>query len=362
MLIKSRLVSNIKHIDKSINEQLWLELDLLPDVVIGGVYIPPSESSFFLDTAFPDVQRKTLEHKSFIFGGDMNARCGSLTNNLISNTDSSSVTYTTCDPVMNSNGRDVIQICKDNHLYIVNGLSIDGAAPFPCELTFRRKKKWISDLDKCIVSKDLSSCINSFFINQDTKFPSDHAPIEISMIFPDNIPRTLDLLESAMNMGAHSITYSKVSPCKKGIPLSSVDATHFTRSVQLCENPILQILELGNPESAATAISEAMYQCLEQSRKPDFSPNSENPAESDILPRWKRIMDMKNEKALWSAVDWNGDISPVSEDNSDKRPSDEQFRSHIEALLNPTDVDCTYENILVGYITILFLFSTPQSK
>ena len=37
MLIKSYLVPNIKNIDKSVNEQIWIELDSLPDVLIGCV-------------------------------------------------------------------------------------------------------------------------------------------------------------------------------------------------------------------------------------------------------------------------------------------------------------------------------------
>ena len=44
MLVESSLFPAIKSLDVSVNEQIWFELEGLPDYVFGGVYIPPSNT------------------------------------------------------------------------------------------------------------------------------------------------------------------------------------------------------------------------------------------------------------------------------------------------------------------------------
>ena len=84
MLIKLQLYKDIKCIDKSIQEQIWFELNSVPNVVFGGIYITPSESLYFRMSAFAELQGKTRDNnKSYIFGGDLNARCGGHVNDLI---------------------------------------------------------------------------------------------------------------------------------------------------------------------------------------------------------------------------------------------------------------------------------------
>ena len=47
LLLKTYLVPDISKMDDSINEQLWVELKSLPNVVFGGMYIPPSDSIYY---------------------------------------------------------------------------------------------------------------------------------------------------------------------------------------------------------------------------------------------------------------------------------------------------------------------------
>ena len=247
----------------------------------------------------------------------------------------------------------MVQVCYDNNLLIVNGLQTDNKS-FPNGLTFRRRKRWISDLDKCVVSKDLIERIESFSIDQDTRFPSDHAPISIKIGFPAKIPDTATLYETATNLDTHAIseTKSKTSKCKKVIPLSAVDAVCFGESICKYEQVVLESLQTGNPETAAGIISESLYDCMEQST----IQNDNSPTTDPSIPRWKKIIDMKDEKALWDAVGWNGDISiSTSIESNDKDPSEGDFQKHLEALLNPAHPEQSDITVLNDNVTIPML-------
>ena len=133
MFVKSSLFPSIKSIDNSVNEQIWFELEALPNYVFGGVYIPPSNSLFFREDAFPYIQQRTSDkEKYYVFGGDFNARCGDKVCELIKN-DNEILNYRISDHAVNDNGKELVQICSDNHLLIVNGLETTGGY-FPSDL------------------------------------------------------------------------------------------------------------------------------------------------------------------------------------------------------------------------------------
>ena len=47
--------------------------------------------------------------------------------------------------------------------------------------TYRKKKEWISRLNFCLASVNLTTLIESFSVVQDDKLPSDHAIIACSI-------------------------------------------------------------------------------------------------------------------------------------------------------------------------------------
>ena len=54
-------------------------------------------------------------------------------------------------------------------------------------------------------------------------------------------------------------------------------------------------------------------------------------------PRWKRLLDTSDSKVIWRAINWKGEISQTGS----SQPSDVDFKTHFETLLNPkiNDVD-----------------------
>ena len=140
-------------------------------------------------------------------------------------------------------------------MLIVNGLETTVGC-FPSDLTFRRRKKWISDIDKCVVSSNLLQSIESFSINKDTNLPSDHAPISITLNLPGYTRSTDKLLDGALNIDAHAIlsNVSKLSISKKVIPIKSINSQIFSQSILKTEESVLLSLKSGDPNFAVHAI------------------------------------------------------------------------------------------------------------
>jgi exonuclease III len=266
LLIKPHIDSDIKYIDKSVNEQLWLELKSVPDVIFGGVYIPPTDSIYFKDDAFAQIQSKTIDpDKHQIVGGDMNARCGNLVEELCNNPNMS---YSFSDATINSSGRDLIQVCKDNNLQIVNGLKIDEKS-FPSKLTFRRRKNWISEVDRCVVSSSIVGKVTSFDINCDLNLPSDHAPICVSVVCSKQLSSNR-LYEAACDLEGHAVLYRKTpnSICKKPLSCQSINPEVFSNTITKYEATIMEVLQAGSPDTVAEAFNNIMYNASLESKIP----------------------------------------------------------------------------------------------
>ena len=58
-------------------DQVWFSLKG-PDIRIGGVYIASSDSPYFSNQSFANIQEQTLEHQDIILLGDLNARIPNL--------------------------------------------------------------------------------------------------------------------------------------------------------------------------------------------------------------------------------------------------------------------------------------------
>ena len=54
----------------------------------------------------------------------------------------------------------------------------------------------------------------------------------------------------------------------------------------------------------------------------------------DAQSRWQVLLEKKDLKAVWSAINWKGKME--FRDDNESRPSDEMFRHHFEKLLNPS--------------------------
>ena len=87
------------------------------------------------------------------------------------------------DAGVNENGRQVLQMCDDNNLVVVNNLKF-GDKHFRSNLSFRKKNVWISEPDILITSKKGLQIIESFNMVQyfeGKHLFSDHALLEFEI-------------------------------------------------------------------------------------------------------------------------------------------------------------------------------------
>ena len=70
-----------------------------------------------------------------------------------------------------------------------------------------------------MISKNLVDLVEEVIIDSDVRFPSDHAPISITMTFPEKCAQSETLLLSAENLGAHAVAVAKVPDCIRIVPL-----------------------------------------------------------------------------------------------------------------------------------------------
>ena len=75
---------------------------------------------------------------------------------------------------------------------------------FPCSLTYRKRKIWISEVDYCLISASYINCVKSFEVNQNIDMPSDHAPLSIKLVFPEEMIDIKILLQGAGDLCRHS--------------------------------------------------------------------------------------------------------------------------------------------------------------
>ena len=313
-------------IDKSIPEQVWFKLRSIPSVQFCGAYVAPSDSPYSNDSSLAQIQSKTSDNNlHYVVVGDFNARCGDSVNKLVCQ--HPELTYRVVDGGTNSNGSDIVQVCKDNSLLVLNNLQSRNKF-FQGGLTFRRKKKWISEIDLCMISPLLLDCTKSLCVSQNSNDPSDHAPLSVEFVFTSDLVHPQSLLTRAENTSGHAVLMSDAynpSLSRKPIPLHRISPVQFVEQLQDSQPPSVD----GKSVDALCAeVSDFIYQSASNAR----APAPEQPALSPDLSRWQRIIDCDDPKMLWRAIDWKGEFDPAPEK---EKPSDEEFQQHLEQLLNP---------------------------
>ena len=81
---------------------------------------------------------------------------------------------------------------------------------------------------------------------------------------------------------------------------------------------------------------DLLYTTITKSKAPAPPPPSYDPDKT----RWARIIDCVDHGTLWKAIDWKGKFNPVPQDD-DNKPSEMQFRNHLEELLSPDNESIT---------------------
>ena len=320
VLIKNQLFPQVTDVDLSKPDQVWLRIRCVPGILFGFVYIPPSDSSYFSETSFSDIQEKLKTEKpadGCVIVGDVNARLGKKLRDLPEFLNKDGLSYPSIpNPIQTPNGNAniIFSICCEENLAVVNNAKI-GSKVFKSNLTYKKGNNWVSELDLCLVSPDLLDYISDFNIIHDSSLPSDHAPLSFAL---QHSPCLNELLQQASFLGDHAVLYSrnKRSACKRPIKYDQINSTLFLDKLSQCDLPGVN-LDLS---STVESVSRILYDCAADS-KITTQPTQIDPH----LPRWNQLLENSSDKQVWAAINWRGQLTDTNP-TSKECPSDNQFK------------------------------------
>ena len=346
VLVKKYIRNYLKNIVCD-NDQIWINCSQMANFHIGGCYIPPCDSPYFSDLHFAKLQEKLMQAQGpIVLIGDFNSRCGKAVNDLLDTEElPEDVFYSEelPDPVErpNGNGIKILQVCRDTNCVILNNLH-NGLKYYKSDKTFRQDTVWISEPDLGVVSSSVLNSMLEFKVDRNMAFPSDHAPISLTldMSYLDTTVMVSEkLLARASELGAHVVAdrNSKNEYVqKRNIKFSDIDKEIFSQKITSVRTEDIQMLET---DVAVDRVITELQECMTASRKVG--------AERSIDPnksRWNRILESNDDKALWLAINWNGQYMAM--DKAEMKPSTEAFKEHFEAILNPESLqELNFEHV-----------------
>ena len=193
------------------------------------------------------TQEKCHSCDYIVLLGDLNARLGDL--NKVVNC-SGGITYTlNPDTTVNTHGKEIISLCNGYNLLPVNHLKI-GNLVCDGNFTFRQKKNWISHIDWCLCSGKLIRNVEAFNVESNIVFPSNHAPISLSI--KCDTPNPDMLLDRAKLL--LSEPERKLNKCSNPIRLWKINIDRFKRVV-----PDPMSLLVDNTDDLCDRVTEALY-------------------------------------------------------------------------------------------------------
>lgn len=220
----------------SVEGQIWLELSCLPDVIFGGVYIPPDDSIYYDVSHFGFLNAKVRDRKRVIVMGDFNGRVGEPPT---LNLPDSFVCYKGIkDTTVTAQGRRLIDVCENNSMVVANHFSHKDKTSGG-NLSYRIRDTWVSELDLCLINYQFIDVIKKLETNQDVR-GSDHAPLCIELDFSHHllVPQLL-LLERASNLGQTYYRPPVAQFSKKSTSYKLVDIHHFSTVMEAHPPPDL---------------------------------------------------------------------------------------------------------------------------
>ena len=86
-------------------------------------------------------------------------------------------------------------------------------------------------MDVCIIYEEIISNVTHFCVNQDSTFPSNHAPVTVEFHFPETHMNTDQLLSRTEDLGTYYHP-SKQNLCKNAIPYKRINIELFTQKLE----------------------------------------------------------------------------------------------------------------------------------
>ena len=346
LLVKHSLVKYVKMVDVSEPGQIWLYLTICPKLALGSCYMPPIDSLYSEPSLLGNIQAKLFTtRKITILIGDMNARVWDLTelNELLSGTNAKYEHLS--DMTTNEQGRQILQMCKETKMVVVNHLN-EAENSRNTELSFRKKQRWISELDICIADKKALPIITRLRTEQSLRMPSDHAPLEMNLQWNSSFAQSEELAARSEALGAYKV---KPRPLiQRGPPIHSVNENAFTNFLQ--QSPLPNYESFPDIEASITWLNELMNTAAKQACMVRHNNQERWDPQQD---RWCRLINQADERTIWRAIGWNGALTDHNESDT---PSDEDFKAHFEALLkrqNPHDDPRQFDTTHSPYIPVL---------
>ena len=278
LLVKNCLRKYIQKVNMNYEGQIWLELSLYPTISFGGVYIPPVDSQFFNQSLMANMNAHIEEKRKVVVLGDFNARPG---HPIIPNKIGNQYEYDGIkDGTQNAPGRNLINLCKEKSLVIANHLKHNGKH-FGGNLSYRKRKNWISEIDLCLIHEDALPILNEVEIRQEIT-GSDHAPLCIMLnttnfdfLYPLLLERAKYLGQSYIRPAVNKTILPKTRSSKE------IDMEKFKTYMQSHHPPTLSELDTEIAlKTCFETVNKASYSSVRQEEE-------DTNAQEILHPRWK---------------------------------------------------------------------------
>ena len=295
---------------------IYISFTNIPNVVFYGCYIPPNESLYYNNDMFATLSSNLCQdnRQSVIFG-DFNAKIRDC-NDLLQ--DNSLYSYNLEEIQQNRNGDVLKSICINNEMVLVNGL-VGKNLKFDDSMTYKRKNKWISRIDVCLISSSLISLIDAFAMLQDEHLPSDHAIITCTIKLDYNVASE-NTLQRSSDLGKYHVPLKHYG--KKKIAFGDVDKVRLRHRLELLIPPVI---EYDNIDNCVTWLNINIF----ESTLACITKNNSAWGTKEVN-RWNRLLNSNDPKYIWNAIDWKGKMSL---NESKETPSADDFKVHFEHLL-----------------------------
>lgn len=336
LLLKNYMVSDLKIINTVDKDVMWVEFKTYPNIIFGGIYIPPVDSKYASDSSFPILQSKILTNpdKLFLLQGDLNARIGVRSKSRLDNFASSSISdtsYILVDPILNSNhhGRKLLNFFENCNMLPLNGLQMSNVGYDNC-LSFRRRYNWISTIDYVIASPKLIPYISSMNFHTNLQLPSNHAIIGCHIIIPiENRFSSQDIFDFQQSLLSYNFERSAHSILRKKFRTSNIDKNRF-KSYLSNIIPALNANiddDIYNLDMYVSNYTDSLHNACKNSIVPYTSENQ------NLINRWSYLAHTNDQQKIWRAINWNGQINSTN----DTEPSEHQFAEYFGNLLNDNE-------------------------
>ena len=344
VFVKNYLSRQIYNLDNNVIDQVWFQIQCVPDTLFGFCYVPPTDSQYFNHQSFVAIHEKLLDYKGntkFFIIGDLNARFGSSVRNI--SLQSKCPDIKEClypyipDDVSgpNDNAYLLSTVCIDHSLLVLNNVKTP-TKYFPSQKTFKRRDHWISELDTNIVSYGLLDFLSNFTVHHTNWLPSDHAPISVDLKL--NRFNLDSVLVRASNLGGHGSLLGQSNQNyvgNKPIKYNQININDFSRNI--ADLPVPNI-NITNVDSAVSDISQSLYEYVCTCRTSESHTVSNTPPEPvangnlHYSNRWERILNDPDDSRVWKALNWKGEFTG-NHQNCDS-PSDVDFKQFYESQSN----------------------------